>query len=361
MTTTPQGYDTSSSSPDVEARRNRRHDETEQELARLRRELSDVKDALAQLSQPDEGARPTSINGEQLSAAISSLDKQVGEIRGLLERPSVDESGPKDLVFIRRLMDVGISEPHAEELSRRLGHGLPDGTLGDGDFRETLQRMLADDLVCGGELTDETDRRRIMAFVGPTGVGKTTTIAKVASQARMMGQRVALVTVDTFRMAAVEQLARYAEVLNAPLRIARTPDDLKSTLDELDDFDLILVDTTGRSPRARDQVDALKHYFPSGWGGELVLTLSCGAREGDLCAAIDAYSGLGLERICLTKTDETHAMGSIYSAVRRAGRPLTWTTFGQKVPDDIEVANPEKWAQRIVAELSYVPRVALAG
>ena len=207
------------------------------------------------------------LNGEQLSAAISSLDEQVGEIRSLLECPvKAEKDHSKHDDILRGLTQLGFSVSHAEEISERMRRALPDGGIQDGDVRDMLNRMIADDLVCGGGLTEDVSRRRMLAFVGPTGVGKTTTIAKVASQARLKGHRVALITVDTFRMAAVEQLARYAEVLNAPLRIARTPESLQATMNELADFDTILIDTTGRSQRCEDQVQALSEYFPSGWG-----------------------------------------------------------------------------------------------
>ncbi|MEE2787642.1 MAG: hypothetical protein VX589_09905 [Myxococcota bacterium] len=335
--------------------------ETELELARLRRELHDIKSAVAELSGGTPKNKPVTISGEQLSAAISSLDDQVGEIRSLLERPTQPQdpkAGDDDL--IRGLTGLGIASPHSAELAERLVRALPDATLHDGDARDMLTRMIADDMICGGALSEDVSRRRMLAFVGPTGVGKTTTIAKVASQARLNGHRVALVTVDTFRMAAVEQLARYAEVLNAPLRIARSPESLRSIITELSEFDTILIDTTGRSLRCDEQVQALSDYFPSGWGGELVLTLACGMREADMTAASQTYSRVGIERLCITKTDETDALGAIYTAIRQINRPLTWTTFGQKVPDDIENARAETWAQRIVAEMIHRSTVAYA-
>ena len=339
----------------------RQNQETEQELARLRAELNDIKNAVAELSRPNETTQPTTISGEQLSAAISSLDDRVGEIRSLLEQPAFEyKSNPNDSLT-QQLIGVGVSEKHANDLASRMVRAVPGAGIEDGDFRDTLHRMISDDLVCGGALETESTRRRILAFVGPTGVGKTTTIAKVASEACLKGMRVALVTVDTFRMAAVEQLARFAHVLNAPLRIARDAESLERTLEELSDFDLVLVDTTGRSPRAQDQVDALGEIFPSGWGGELVLTLACSTRERDIYAAIESYSRLGIERLCLTKTDETDALGVIYSASKYANRPVAWTTFGQNVPDDIESASSENWARKIVSSLANPKTVALAG
>ena len=108
-------------------------------------------------------------------------------------------------------------------------------------------------------------------------------------------------------------------------------------------------------------MDALAEIFPSGWGGELVLTLACSTRDRDVYAAIESFSQLGIERLCLTKTDETDAVGVVYSATKYANRPLAWTTFGQNVPDDIESASAMKWSSRIVSALTNPHTVALAG
>ena len=114
-------------------------------------------------------------------------------------------------------------------------------------------------------------------------------------------------------------------------------------LDDLAGYDVVLVDTNGRNPRNDDDVEGLREFFSPGWGGEVVLTLSCGTREVDLFASVDAFERMGIDRLCITKTDETNDIGMIYSLVRRACRPLTWTTDGKIVPEDIEVADGTRW------------------
>jgi len=183
-------------------------------------------------------------------------------------------------------------------------------------------------------------------------VGKTTTIAKVAARAKLLsGRSVALVTVDTFRMAAVEQLSRYAEILECPLKVARRPEELPQILESLKRFDLILVDSAGRSPQASEQLKVLGRFFPKGWGGELILTLAASTREQDLFSALEAFEELSYDLLCITKLDETSAPGTIHSLGRRAGRPLAWITDGQKVPEDIERAEPQRLALRIAQGL----------
>lgn len=285
----------------------------------------------------------------QLSALTGDenpLRAELDRIRALLDRQ--DGEPPTIRALRLRLMAAGISEHHAREVAQRATRAVPEATADDGDLLAMVGRTLADDLECAGNDLGARGRR-VLAFVGPTGVGKTTTIAKIATRARMAGQRVALITVDTFRMAAVEQLARYADALDAPLRVVKHPEALPETIDAFADCDLVLVDTTGRNPRAADQVNALARYFPAGWGGELVLTLACSTREADLFNAVDAFGGLGCRWLCITKTDETDALGAVYSVARRATLPVSWLTCGQRVPEDLEDADSAVIAARILA------------
>ncbi|MCA9540541.1 MAG: hypothetical protein KC620_16690 [Myxococcales bacterium] len=297
----------------------------------LQRVLAPLRDEMAEL--------------RRLAATVGPVQDQLAEIRGLLHRAPREPAAA--LALRTRLIDVGIAATHAAELVERALQALPEGTADDREMLAALEAMIADELQCGGASVTRGGRQ-VMAFVGPTGVGKTTTIAKLATLARLAGRSVALITVDTFRMAAVEQLGRYAEVLDCPLRIARDPRALRAELAACADRDLILVDTTGRNPRAAEQVEALARYFPPGWGGDLVLTLSAATRGRDLFAALDGFAALDFDLLCATKTDETDALGALYSVVRRAGRPLAWTTFGQRVPDDIEEARADLIAAQIL-------------
>lgn len=255
-----------------------------------------------------------------------------------LARPAPEGPDP----VVEHLIDAGVPKVYAEDLARR----ARPRSLRPVDPFAGLPALIADDIDCGGAGFEE---RRVLAFVGPTGVGKTTTVAKLAARARLAGRSVALVTVDTFRMAAVDQLARYAEVLEAPLRVVKSPAALGPTLASLAAYDVVLVDTTGRNPRAGDQVAALARFFPEGWGGELVLTVAQGARERDALATVDAFAALGYAALCVTKADESDAPGAVYGIARRSGRPVAWITDGQMVPDDIEEARPATVAARIVA------------
>lgn len=285
-------------------------------------QLADIRALLAQVAGPAEAAA-SEIPASEIPAP---------------EAPAPDAPDP----VAARLVEAGVPAPYADDIARR----CRPASRRPIDPETRLAEVLADDIDCGGGALED---HRVLAFVGPTGVGKTTTVAKLAARARLAGRRVALVTVDTFRMAAVDQLARYAEVLDAPLRVVKSPEALAPTLEALAGYDLVLVDTTGRNPRASGQVAALARFFPEGWGGELVLTVAQSTRERDAFATIDAFSALGCGLVCVTKTDESDAPGAIYGIARRAGRPVAWLTDGQVVPDDLEDARAPAIAARIMA------------
>jgi len=326
------------------------------ELEALRREVACLKSVVSAMGDQDEATDESA----DLDQVLNPLQAQIIELRALLERAGTEKENPASRQLREKLIEIGLAESYAHDLSERVLRAIPGGTVEDGDVMALVGQMIGDDLPTRPAKWVPGARRRVMAFVGPTGVGKTTTIVKVASQAALSGLKVGLVTVDTFRMGAVEQLAKYAEVLDAPLRVVKDPAALPETLDSMTDCDLVLVDTNGRNPRVAEHVSALKTYFPAGWGGEIVLTVACNTRERDLFEVIDGFAPMGYDRICVTKTDETSATGTIYTVTRRAGRPLTWITDGPGVPDDIEDADPFSIAQRVVADLAAASRRAMA-
>jgi flagellar biosynthesis protein FlhF len=180
---------------------------------------------------------------------------------------------------------------------------------------------------------------RAIALVGPTGVGKTTTLAKLAARARHRGERIAIATLDTYRVAAVEQLRAFADLLDVPFEVAFTPTDLRRMLQRHADCDRIYVDTTGRSPRDRDAMPVLEGTLRAG-GCATVLCLASGTQPRDCGVVLDAYEGLGIDAVCLTKWDETMVPGAALSAAVERGLPLSHLCIGQEVPADILAAAP---------------------
>ncbi|GAO05510.1 flagellar biosynthesis protein FlhF [Anaeromyxobacter sp. PSR-1] len=178
------------------------------------------------------------------------------------------------------------------------------------------------------------DARRVLAVVGPTGVGKTTTLAKVAARALLeTRKRVAFVTVDTYRLGGAEQLARYAGIMEVPVLVARDRGELGRALDRLSDVDLVLVDTAGHaSVEDVERQAALVRSVPR---VQLHLAVSAAAGALELAAVADRYRALAPDRLVLTKLDEAAGPGSVLSAAVRVCRPIACVTDGQRVPEDV--------------------------
>jgi flagellar biosynthesis GTPase FlhF len=198
-------------------------------------------------------------------------------------------------------------------------------------------------LACCPPSWDRVGRRaRRIAFVGPTGAGKTTTLAKVAARAHLeAGRRVSLVTIDTYRIGAVPQLASYAEILGVPLAVAHSPVEFARALDRPDEQDLVFIDTSGRSPFGPG-VDALRSFVEVADVDDVCLVLSATTRPTDSIRAAERYAQLRPTRLCVTKLDETDDHSSVGEVGRATGLPLTWLGVGQAVPDDLEDAVPDR-------------------
>ncbi len=321
----------------------------------LRGELSTLRGAVERLGERS----PDTVTEAQLHRVADDLAAQLRQLSGLVSDRLTERSRPAPSPAARawreRLIAVGLNSNHAADLVRRLAADLEAGSPDDAEVLATIGCALATDLPCTGELMPLPGTRRVLALVGSTGVGKTTTIAKLAARAKLeFGLRVGLVTVDTFRIAAVDQLSRYAEILQCPLAVVKRPEELEGVLEELSECDLVLVDTTGRNPRAEDEVRALSRYFPKGWGGEVILSIAANTRERDAFATIDAFAPLLCSALCITKLDETDAVGVVYSLARRSGRPVAFLTEGQRVPEDLSCADAAALAARIVMKANEV-------
>ena len=194
-------------------------------------------------------------------------------------------------------------------------------------------------------------KRKFIFFIGSTGVGKTTTIAKIASNLKMKQKlKVALVTADTYRIAAVEQLRTYANILDLPLDIIYSEEELQDVIEKFSDYDIVLVDTAGRSHKNREQRDDLERLIckiPEE-EREVYLVLSATTKYRDLIRITEVYSEITNYRLIFTKLDETGSIGNIFNIRMLTGAPLSYAAFGQNVPDDIEQINPQSIAKQIL-------------
>ncbi|MDY7107390.1 MAG: flagellar biosynthesis protein FlhF [Planctomycetota bacterium] len=197
----------------------------------------------------------------------------------------------------------------------------------------------------------EDGRPLTIALIGPTGVGKTTTLAKLAATFKLRhGRRVGLVTADTYRIAAVDQLRTYANIIGLPLQVALTPGEMHRAMHALSACDVVLIDTAGRSQNDAGRLDELEQFLAAADPHEVHLVLSSTAGEKVLLREAEAFSVLGVDKVVLTKLDEAVSFGMLVSAVHQIGKKLSFLTTGQEVPDHIEPGRPERLAGLVLGE-----------
>lgn len=226
--------------------------------------------------------------------------------------------------------------------------------------RRFLARTVAGLVQTTGRLWQQGQPQKRIALLGATGVGKTTTIAKLAAEAiTESGARVALVTIDTYRIAAVEQLKVYGEIMGLPVEVVLSPEQLQEAFRRHADKDLILVDTAGRSPQDSLRIDELNEFLGKDAGVENCLVLPATTEERLLQKTYEAFSKIPLSRLIFTKLDETDRCGALINVPTRNNLPLAYLTNGQKVPEDLLLAEPQNVAELVMGTAEETRRMAV--
>jgi len=284
---------------------------------------------------------------EELARVRCLVEQLVRETRrqGLADVPE------QLLPTYQSLLQGQVADELAKDLVARVRSRLAPERLAD---RRAVFDVLAGAIAelvptVGPIQLDPSHRPRLIALVGPTGVGKTTTIAKLAANFRLReDKRVGLVTIDTYRIAAVEQLKTYAEIIDVPLEVVLTPNELADAVHRLRDHDVILIDTAGRSQNDSARLEELQRFFDRVRPDEVHLVLSCTSTRRNLLQTIERFAKVGADRIIFTKLDEAVGFGVVLDVIGRIERGLSYITTGQEVPDDIEVAHGSRLARLIL-------------
>ncbi len=290
-------------------------------------------------------AQPAKANVE--SPAPDALVKEVGALRSLVgdlvreTRRSRLPTVPAELhEHYQTLVENRVAEELAARLVEEARRKLTVRQLREpAAVRGQLAASLAAMLPTGEPIRVQSHGTPyIVALIGPTGVGKTTTIAKLAANFCLRENRkVGLITIDTYRIAAVEQLKTYAQIIDVPLEVAMSPDQMKEAVGHMADRDVILIDTAGRGQRDAGKLNDLLAFFTAVKPHEVHLVLSATCEEGVLSQAIERFSGIGIDRVIFTKLDEAVGFGVILNCLEKAKARLSYVTMGQEVPNDIEV------------------------
>ena len=249
------------------------------------------------------------------------------------------------------LLDAELCEGLARELVERVRNDpQADGLSEPMMLKAHVAGMIEEDIRVAGPIQVTPGRCRLAALVGPTGVGKTTTIAKLAANFRLKEKRrVGLITVDTYRIAAVEQLRTYADIIDLPMHVVSTPREMRETVERMRHLDLILLDTAGRSPKDEVRLQELKAFLTEAAADEVHLVLSSMTGSRTLEQTAEQFAMVGTTSLILTKLDEVSGPGNVLPVLRSSGLPLSYLTDGQNVPADIQIAAAHRLARMILA------------
>jgi len=308
-----------------------------------------------------EPATPSSRDQE-----LRLIQQQIGSIR-LMVRELLAESKsarnqpggfPDELLQMFLLLaENGVSSRLADEIIRKNTDFLFHPGAGKRENIDKLRRLLIKMMPECRPIENQTSAMRFVAFVGPTGVGKTTTIAKIAANFKFKQQaRVGLVTVDTFRIAAVEQLRIFAQIMGVPLKVVNTPEEMKSAIAGFEDRDLVLLDTAGRSQRDTERMSELEPFFAVRPPDETHLLIASNVGRDVAFEVYEQFSCLPVNRVILTKVDEATNLGLILELANKFSFATSYYTFGQNVPDDIAELTPSLLVRLILGEEDFGQR-----
>lgn len=343
----------------------------EERKDKLRKLVEDAARANANLSLPEE-SKPRNANhftskqdtpdnlNAPLVERLNSLEDQLKKLTGMLEHlaPSVASGGtPSVPSRTREVYNHLLEHDVDEQLALNLAVSIAETADESDDVWTALKLQLMGKIPTSPTLELDFDGKRpkVIMLVGPTGVGKTTTLAKISAQYRYntkakVRPRIVFVTADLFRLAAVEQLQKYAEILGVELESIYSPDEAKQALNKHKDSHLILFDTAGACQRNLPQINTLSAIREAAQPDEVHLVLSSTTKFADLIDVVEHFKEIKPNRFLFTKIDESTTYGSLFNTTVKYKIPLSYLTTGQNVPEDIEGARPEKIAKLLLTK-----------
>lgn len=323
----------------------------------------EIREAVSQVRRVAEEAVPTTAEREPAERAIeekldnlqSFLEQQLNQSQEEEKEELVEEEKSEAVLFMRLLyntmLENEVDEKYANQIIDEIGKNAGGNASIDYLLANVYQKMI---LKFGKpvEIIPAENGPRVLFFVGPTGVGKTTTIAKIASRFHVdEKKKVALLTADTYRIAAAEQLRTYANILETPFRVIYSGEEMAEALKDFADYDYVLVDTAGHSHHNEAQKENMNqfiHFLDDKVESMAFLVLSATTKYRDLVSIAESYQSMVDFTLIFTKLDETTTLGNLLNLRLHTNAPLSYVTCGQNVPDDIERFNPQKTVKQLL-------------
>lgn len=266
----------------------------------------------------------------------AELIKELKNIKQFMVKQLKEEDLPQPLRLLKKHL---IAQEIAPDVLEDLLARLISRSEFNADQTSEIQRFAHEELVAlidAHQYGERLQEPEIICFIGPTGVGKTTTIAKIAADYMLTkNKKVGLITADTYRIAAVEQLKTYGSILNIPVKVIESSIDLTKAIEDFHNCDIILMDTAGRNYQQMQYIEELKQLLPNAGKVQIHLVLSLTAKYEDMKKIINNFRSVSMDELLLTKMDETSSLGAIVNLICHYDIPIRYIANGQNVPDDI--------------------------
>jgi flagellar biosynthesis protein FlhF len=292
------------------------------------------------------------------NVAVMSMSQELGALKSMVgdlvkqTRQQAAPQVPEEMFdYYTQLISNQVADELAAEIVKTVKANLRPDQLRQAELiRERIAEHVEKLIPSAGPIRrTKMKGPHVVALIGPTGVGKTTTLAKLAANLKLRERhKVGLITLDTYRIAAVDQLKKYADIIGSPLRVVSGPDELVDAIRTMYDCEYVLIDTAGRSPKDAMKLNELKSLLALAEPDEVHLVLSATASQECVQLAVTKFSEVRVDKMIFTKLDEAAHVGVVLNVVRKVNKALSYVTTGQDVPDDIEVGRGRRLAQMIL-------------
>ncbi|HEY9187385.1 MAG TPA: flagellar biosynthesis protein FlhF [Ignavibacteria bacterium] len=318
---------------------------TLENLRRIAEKFQNIRDNNLDNSKAEKG-----IEIIDLKSDIDSVKDTLVEIADRLKYDKIPELPAK----LKQYYDILISNEIEDKFAREIVFNVYENislkdTNDDNYIRNLLIKEISDKIVLAPNLKISKNTSKVIAFIGPTGVGKTTTLCKIAAICKFFNHyNIAIVSIDTYRLAAIDQLKTFTDIANISLDIAYDSTELKNMIEKHRDKDIIFIDTVGRSPNNQDHLSELKRLLESISADEVHLIISANTSLSSMKEIVKNFGILMPNRLIFSKVDEAINYGNIINLINFSHLPISYLTTGQVIPDDIEVADKNKLAGLVI-------------